>query len=113
MQAVDLVGVQFDPAVTPAEADVGVVALRLGEGADPVDERQSFGEGLELEAALAARPAGSQRPARRLPEIMAGSIDTHRRNPAAARRARLAGEFGPHSSQFLTSHRAGWALFVE
>src|SRR5512144_2982253 len=70
VQTVDLVRVEFDRATTPAEVHVRVVSLRLGEGADPVDEGQSFGEVPELETALDARPAGIQRPARCLPEIL-------------------------------------------
>jgi hypothetical protein len=40
VQALDLV--QLDRAVAPAEADVGVVALRLGKGADLVDKLERF-----------------------------------------------------------------------
>jgi hypothetical protein len=42
VQALDLVRAQLDRAVAPAEADVGVVALRLGKGADLVDKLEGF-----------------------------------------------------------------------
>jgi len=38
VQALDLVRAQLERVVAPAEADIGVMALRLGERADPIDK---------------------------------------------------------------------------
>ena len=96
MQALDLVRVQLDRAVAPTEADVRVMALRLGKGADLVDKLEGFLEVRELEGALDARALREKRPTRRLFEIRLGLVRGHRWNPASAGCARLASEFGGH-----------------
>ena len=63
MQALDLVGVQRDRGVAPAEGDVGVMALVLGEPADPVDEAERLAKILELVGALDPLALVEQRPA--------------------------------------------------
>src|SRR3569623_1418166 len=56
VQAFYLVRVERDGAVAPAEADVGVMPLRLGDLADAIDEGEGLGEILEFVCALDTRP---------------------------------------------------------
>src|SRR5436309_2464594 len=83
VQALDLVRVEDDAAVAPAEGDVRVVARRLGELGDLLDQRQGGGEVRRLEGALDARRPGVERPARRLAEKPLRLGTRERRYPAA------------------------------
>src|SRR5512134_2278731 len=97
VQALDFVRVQLDRAVTPSEADVGVMAFCLGEGADLVDELHGFLEVRECEAALQARALREERPIGRLFEIQLGLVQGHWRNAAATGCADFSGQFARHS----------------
>ena len=68
VQALDLVRVEDDFGVAPAEGDVGVVPLGLGDVADAPDERHRAREVREGEAAGDARRALVEGPAGRLRE---------------------------------------------
>src|SRR5881628_3506070 len=84
VQPLDLVRVEDDAAVAPAEADVGVMALRLGDRGDLLDQGQGGGEVGGLEGALDARRIGIEGPARRLAEQTLRLGAGERRNAAPA-----------------------------
>src|SRR5205823_6565588 len=81
VQPLDLVRVEDDAAVAPAEADVGVMALRLGDRGDLLDQGQGGGEVGRLEGALDARRIGIEGPARRLAEATLRLGAGDRRDP--------------------------------
>jgi len=55
VQSLDLLGAQGDGGVTPAEADIGVMAFGLGKLADPLHEGERFPEIAESKRALDSR----------------------------------------------------------
>src|SRR5271169_944857 len=92
VQSLDLLGVQRDPRVTPAETDVGMVSFGFGECACALDKSEGFGEVLEPIGSLDPLGFIEKRPAGRLRMIGCGLLFGQRRYAAAARRATLLGE---------------------
>lgn len=70
VQPLDLVRLQRDGGVTPAETDVGMVALFLSKSADLVDETLRFPKIGELELAAQPAPVVLQLPSRRLGQVV-------------------------------------------
>src|ERR1700693_1601342 len=62
VQPLDLLGAQRHRRITPAERDIGVVHLGLGEGGSLFDEGKSFAEILETIGSLDPRGIIDQRP---------------------------------------------------
>jgi hypothetical protein len=62
VQSLDLLGTQRDGRVTPAEADVGVMAFGLGELTDFLNKGERFAEIAESKRALDAMGIVSQLP---------------------------------------------------
>src|SRR5437867_10437001 len=91
-------GLPGDLGGAPAEADVGMVALALGQIADPGNEVQGLLEVLEGEAPLDTAPLVHEGPTGRLLQITFGLGACQRRNTAAARRASLGQEIVTHST---------------
>src|SRR3569623_2071852 len=69
VQAFYLVRVERDGALAPAEADVGVMPLRLGDVADAIDEGEGLGEILEFVCALDTRRLVRDAPLRYLLQL--------------------------------------------
>src|ERR1700694_4689126 len=88
-----------DLGPAPSEADIGMVALLLGQVADPGNEVQGFLEVLECKAPLDTAPLIHKGPTGRLLQIAFGLGPCQRRNPAAARRASLGQEIIAHSTR--------------
>src|SRR6185295_7619386 len=80
-------GLPGDLGRAPSEADIGMVALVLGQVTDLGNEVQGFLEVLECKAPLDTAPLVHKGPTGRLLQIAFGLVSCKRRNPAAARRA--------------------------
>src|SRR5262245_37241558 len=87
VQPLDLLGAQGDGRVTPAEADIGVMAFGLGELADPLHEGERLPEIAESKRALDAVGVIAQLPIRSLLLKTYRFFARKRRDAAAARRA--------------------------
>src|SRR5262249_1905887 len=83
----DLLGGERDGHVTPAEADIGVMAFGLGELADALHEGERLPEIAESKRALDAMGVIAQLPIRRLLLETQRFIARKRRNAAATGRA--------------------------
>src|ERR1700681_1075935 len=92
VQSLDLLGAQGDGRVTPAEADVGVMAFGLGELTDFLNKGERFPEIAESKRALDAVGIVSQLPIGSLCLQALGFITREWRDAAATRRACLLGE---------------------
>src|SRR3569832_1749932 len=101
VQAFYLVRVERDGAVAPAEADVGVMPLRLGDVADAIDEGEGLGEILEFVCALDTRRLVREAPLRYLLQQALGLFARQRRDAASARRALLMTEWHSYSSWYF------------
>ena len=69
VQTFDLLGLQRDRGIAPAEGDVGMMALGLGELARPLDEAERLAEVLEPVGALDLPAIVEQIPVRRLRQV--------------------------------------------
>src|SRR5262249_17056288 len=87
VQSLDLLGGERDGHVTPAEADIGVMAFGLGELADALHEGERLPEIAESKRALDAMGVIAQLPIRRLLLETQRFIARKRRNAAATGRA--------------------------
>src|SRR5260370_12159283 len=87
VQSLDLLRAQRNGRVTPAEADVGVMAFALGKLADPLHEGERFPEIAKSKRALNAVGFIAQLPIRSLTLETQGFITRQRRDAAATRRA--------------------------
>jgi hypothetical protein len=96
MQSFDLLGAQRDGRVTPAEADVGVMAFGLGELTDFLNKGERFPEIAESKRALDAVGIVSQLPIESLCLQAVGFITREWRDAAAARRACFLGKNFAH-----------------
>src|SRR3569623_90273 len=83
VQSFDLVRVEHDGAIAPAEGDVGMMTFRLGKGPDPVHVGEGFGEILEFVGALYAAGVRQQLPLRHFAQ-QAFRFDARKRCDAAA-----------------------------
>src|ERR1700737_564819 len=92
VQSLDLLGVQRDPGVTPAESDIGMVSFGFGERGRALDKSESLGEVLEPIGSLDPFGVIDKRPVGRLRMISCGLRFGERRYAAAAWRATLLGE---------------------
>src|SRR3569623_1693134 len=92
VQAFYLVRVERDGAVAPAEADVGVMPLRLGDLADAIDEGEGLGEILAFVCALDTRRRVREDPLRYIMKQDLGLFARQWRDAASARRALLMSE---------------------
>src|SRR5262245_47268546 len=86
VQSLDLLGGERDGRVTPAEADIGVMAFGLGELPDPLHEAECLAEIAESKRALDAARVVAQFPIRRLLLQTHRFIARQRRNAAATGR---------------------------
>src|SRR5262249_33526152 len=93
----------------PAEADIRVMPLGLGELANPLHKSQRLPEIPEAETALEASRLIEQLPFRGLGAKVFGLIASQRRNPAAARRARLLSKVSGHR---VLLDRPGLLVFI-
>src|SRR5260221_8728788 len=87
VQSLDLLRAQRNGRVTPAEADVGVMAFALGKLADPLHEGERFPEIAKSKRALNAVGFIAQLPIRSLALEAHGFIARKRRHATATRRA--------------------------
>src|SRR5262245_49406354 len=87
VQSLDLLGAQGDGRVTPAEADLGVMAFGLGQLADALHEGERLPEIAESKRALDAVGVIAQFPIRSLLLEMERFVARKRRNTAATRGA--------------------------
>src|SRR5260370_16924914 len=87
VQSLDLLRAQRNGRVTPAEADVGVMAFALGKLADPLHEGERFPEIAKSKRALNAVGFIAQLPIRSLALEAQGFIARKRRHATATRRA--------------------------
>src|SRR5262249_43498904 len=86
VQSLDLLGAQGDGRVTPAEADIGVMAFGLGKLADALHEGERLPDIAQAKLALDAMGIIAQLPIRRLLLETQRFIARKRRNAAATRR---------------------------
>src|SRR5262249_36399431 len=84
VQALDLVREHRNRRIAPAEADIGMMALFLGDGAHLVDEVECGGKILEGELPLQAMSVIHERPARRALEIAARHFEAQGFDAATA-----------------------------
>ena len=89
VQAMDGVGLQRDVAIAPAEANVGMVALRFREDRDAPHEFESLSIGLEREVTVETGPVGRDVPIRRLDPVAFGLLRREWRDTAPAGQAGL------------------------
>src|SRR5712672_4169847 len=87
VQSLDLLGAQGDGRVTPAKAEVGVMAFGLGEFTDFLNKGERFPEIAESNRALDAVGIVSQLPIWSLCLQALGFITREWRDAAATRRA--------------------------
>ena len=80
-EAVDLVGPELNADLAPSEINIRVMALLLGQFADPVGEFQRFAEILELVRAVEVMPvasttsqSGNCRASGRISSVVSGGI---------------------------------------
>src|SRR5262249_13404143 len=92
VQSLDLLSAQGDGRITPAEADIGVMAFGLGELADALHEGERLPEIAESKRALDAVGVIAQLPIRSLLLEMERFIARQRRDAAATRRAGFFGK---------------------
>src|SRR5207253_7687355 len=86
VQSLDLLGAERDGRVTPAEADIGVMAFGLGKLADALHEGERLPEIAESKRALDAVGVIAQLPIRSLLLETQRFVARKRRNTVAARR---------------------------
>src|SRR5437763_1059994 len=96
VQPFDLLCAQRDRRIAPAEADVRMMAFRLGHRGGAFDKGERLGEILEAVGALDAGRLVEQAPFRRLPMVFLGCRAAQWRNAATARRAAFFGECRGH-----------------
>src|SRR5262249_44826452 len=87
VQSLDLLSAQGDGRITPAEADIGVMAFGLGQLADALHEGERLSEIAESKRALDAVGVIAQLPIRSLLLEMERFVARKRRNTAATRGA--------------------------
>src|SRR2546428_1619581 len=92
-------GLPRDLGPAPSEADIGMVALALGQTAEPGYEVQGFLEIPERKAPLDTTLLVHERPTGRLLQIAFGLRFRQRRNTAATRRASLGQEIFAHTAR--------------
>jgi hypothetical protein len=92
VQSFDFLGVQGDGHVTPAEADVGVMAFGLGEFTDFLNKGERFPEIAKSKGPLDAVGIVTQLPIGSLYLEVLGFITREWRDAASTRRACLLGE---------------------
>src|SRR3989442_3222942 len=91
-------GLPRDLGPAPSEADIGMVALALGQTAEPGYEVQGFLEIPERKAPLDTTLLVHERPTGLLLQIAFGLRFRHQRNTSALRRARIGHEIFGHTS---------------
>jgi hypothetical protein len=111
VQILDLFGLQRDRSVAPAEKDVRVVALSLGEFARALDEAERLAEVPEPVGALDFSAIVEQVPVRRLRQVGLDFLKGQRRYAATTRCAALRGKCVGHNA-FLDRESAAEARGV-
>src|SRR5439155_10657316 len=99
VQTFYFLGLPGDLGGAPSEADVGMVALSLGQIAEPGNEVQGLLEVLEGKASLDTAPLVHEGPTGRLLQIAFGLGACQRRNTASTRRASLGQQIVIHVSR--------------
>ncbi|SIT56894.1 conserved hypothetical protein [Mesorhizobium prunaredense] len=96
VQSFDLLGAQGNRHITPAEADVGVMALGFGELTDLLNKGERVPEIAASKAPLDAVGIVTQLPIRSLSLEALGFITRERRDAAATRRTCFLGKSVGH-----------------